>query len=334
MTVASSSTPTPSVRDPRRRQSMPLLYSSTPSAPDIERVAPFAFATCPMPEPHRERSLAARAFAAILSPFRRRPAEEFQTRHIARSTPALPHPHKREDALDTWHSWGSELSIASKLVDETHLSPSSAGGRRVRRSLSGTLVRRARTPSVVAPHLAIEAILGKRGLGASQASLRSTAPAPPQISLDFDWGPSASELPSDALCTTLDEPEPPIPPASTSPFARPHSMLTSSANASVLTLTKSKPRLRRLGSRRFSRTAKSPPAVPIPLPRIELELIEDGFAVDFAVIAEDRSSEFLALHGCTRRLRAATARLSGIGGPGESEHSELGSPSGPPPPLS
>jgi hypothetical protein len=188
--------------------------------------------------------------------------------------------------LDTWHSWGSELSIASKMVDESHLSPSSAGGRRIRRSLSGTLVKRVRTPSAVAPQLAIEAMLGKRGPGASVASLRSTAPAPPQIALDFDWGPSASDLPSDALCTSHDE-ESPAPPSSFTAATRPRGTSTSSAGTSVGTVTKSKPRLRRLGSRRFSRSAKTPHVAPTPLPRIELELIEDGFAVDFAVVEEE-----------------------------------------------
>lgn len=294
-------------RDSRRRQSMPLLRSSTPSAPaDIERVAPFAFAAPPMPEPDRERGLAARAFAAILSrklrlttgltpAFRRRPAEHFQTTHIVRSTPAFQRARCAatltqgpDTPLDTWHSWSSELSIASKLADESrHLSPSSAGQRHLRRSLSGTLVRRVRTPSVVAPQAAIEAMLGRPGAGASQASLRSTAPTP-QIALDFDWGPSASELPSDALCTPLDEPEQADPPASfsTSTGVRPRGTSTSSGATSVGTAPKSKPRLRRLGSRRFSRSAKYLPVAATPLPRIQLELIEDGFSVDFSPVNE------------------------------------------------
>ncbi|BEJ14282.1 hypothetical protein CspHIS471_0400490 [Cutaneotrichosporon sp. HIS471] len=238
-------------------------------------------------EPERERSLAARAFAAILSPFRRRPTEDFKTSHIARSTPALP--HRREDRddtpLSTWHSWGSELSIASKLADQTHLSPTSAGQRRIRRSLSGTLVKRSRTPSVISPQVAFDTLLGKRALHASQ-SQASLSTAPPQISLDFDWGPSASDLPSDALCATLEDSENPAPP-STYSSTRPRGMSTSTSGTSVATPTKSKPKLRRLGSKRFSRSAKSLPVSPTPLPRIELELIEDGFCVNFAVVEEE-----------------------------------------------
>ncbi|BEI99015.1 hypothetical protein CcaverHIS631_0400580 [Cutaneotrichosporon cavernicola] len=247
-----------------------------------------------MVEPERERGLAARAFAAILSPFRRRPTEDFKTSHIARSTPALP--HRRDDGgdggdrdnnpLSTWHSWGSELSIASKLADQTlYLSPSSAGQRRIRRSLSGTLVKRSRTPSVIYPQVAFDTMLGKRALHASpsQASLST---APPQISLDFDWGPSASDLPSDALCATLEDSENPAPP-STYSATRSRGMSTSTSGTSVATPTKSKPKLRRLGSRRFSRSAKSLPVPPTPLPRIELELIDDGFCVNFAVVEEE-----------------------------------------------
>ncbi|GMK58599.1 hypothetical protein CspeluHIS016_0600410 [Cutaneotrichosporon spelunceum] len=246
----------------------------------------------PIPETERGPSLASRAFAAILSPFRRRPTEEFETAHIARSTPALLQ-RRDQTPLDTWHSWGSELSIASKLADDTrHLSPTAAGQRRLRRSLSGTLVKRVRTPSVmasIAPQVAIDAMLGKPDLGASQTSLGSTSTRPPQISLDFDWGPSASDLPSDALCETLDEPDYPGPPSSYAVSTRPQGLSTSTSSASFTAPTKSKPKLRRLGSRRFLHSVKSGP-VPSPLPRIELELVEDGFCVNFAVI-EDESVE-------------------------------------------